>query len=114
MSRHVLPVTLILAFFLNACLPAGSAQPVESLNVPTVPAGTGAQVMAPTAPAPDPAPGPTATAPFVMDHQPKRSRVTDLQPETWLTFNRPMDRASVARALSVSPGVPFILHWDRN
>ena len=52
------------------------------------------------------------TPPQVSRRAPMTTKGSDRQPEFRLTFNRPLDTASVAAALSVAPDVALDLTWD--
>ncbi len=53
-----------------------------------------------------------ATAPRVTGRTPMTTKGSDRQPEFRLSFNRPMDAASVEAALTVSPDVALDRRWD--
>ncbi len=53
-----------------------------------------------------------APPPRILSRSPSTATGTDRRPAFTLTFNRAMDRESVAAALSVEPPVPLDLTWD--
>jgi alpha-2-macroglobulin len=50
----------------------------------------------------------------LLQISPTGSRLTERRPEIRLTFNQPMNRESVSRALSINPAVPFSQSWQEN
>lgn len=51
-------------------------------------------------------------APRVTERQPAQARLTERRPLIQLSFDRPMDQASVNAGLSVLPAIPFTPTWE--
>ncbi len=61
-----------------------------------------------------PIPTPKVPAPRVLKRIPSQVAIGQRRPTIRLVFSRPMDRASVAAALTVEPAMPLDLHWEGN
>ena len=109
MLRQLHRLAILLSFFVVLALTgcANANQPVPAATSPA-PAPTQADRV-------DPIPveaTPQVTPPRVVKRLPLYQRNDDRSPAFTLTFDRPMDPASVATALSVEPAVPFSLRWE--
>src|SRR5579859_149729 len=108
-------IALMLSCLIGACAPAGLATPAA----PTVPLPSlAAPTLTPTLPLlsqPTPAStAPAGTPPNVIGRSPQDTWLHDRRAVQSLTFDRPMDTANVAAALSVTPTLPLRLAWAGN
>jgi len=97
-----LTLLLLLAFFLGACeaiTPRPTPQPTPTAGEPT------------KTPAPTRTPLPLP-APRLLERQPAPAEVLPLDAPLVLTFDQPMDQASVESAITISPAVEGAFTWS--
>lgn len=121
-----LPLVLISIYPLIFGEPSGPALTLPSTPTAVAASLTPTNTLSPTTeptvtPIPtqsSPTPEATATIPsktdIVVSHAPISPVLSQSPPAMWLTFDRPMDHASVAEALRAEPAVLLTLSWEAN
>jgi alpha-2-macroglobulin len=56
----------------------------------------------------------TPASPVVLGHNPATGLIDDRRPTIRVSFDRAMDQASVAAALTVAPAIPFTVAWEKD
>src|SRR5574341_366458 len=107
MTRHAYSfmLTLFAIVMLAACVPG-----VIPTTPTAMPTSTQSVISNPhSIPSPTPAP---IVAPRVIERSPNFKWLSQRRPAISLTFDREMDQASVAAALTVEPSIHFNLRWE--
>jgi hypothetical protein len=101
MKKITLLLTLLSLIFLAACAATPAPTPVEPTAAPT-------EAPSPT-PAPPPAP-PAPLPPLVVSFSPAVGEEQPPDAPVEITFDQPMERASVEKAFAIEPGPVWTVH----